>query len=143
MEAEHAQTENSKRLYAGAINALGKNWCKNHAAGCAETVNNIYTHIFGRSVGGGASTYLMYDALRNTNRFIKVRDPLSGDIIISPSGYGNKSIPHGHVGIVGEGEWIMSNDSDTGLFKRNFTFDSWFARYHDKGHYPVEYFRPL
>jgi len=143
MEAEHNQTENSKKLYLSAFLALGQNWCKNHDLGCAESVNNVFKRTFGRSIGGGTSTYLMYQALKDTNRFIKVQNPLPGDVVISPSGYGNKVIPSGHTGIVGEGEWIMSNDSSTGLFKQNFTHASWNARYKVKGNYPIHYFRVL
>lgn len=140
--AQHMQTENSKKLHGFAVHtALGERWCKNKSLGCAETVNNICKAALGEPIGGGASTYLMYDALRNVARFIEVQEPLPGDIVISPSGYGK--LPHGHVGIMDDGVTIMSNNSSDGIFKRNFTRASWDLRYKTKGKFPVRFFRPL
>src|SRR3954462_12894985 len=59
--------------------------------------------------------------------------PPSGDIVISPTGYGNGSMPNGHVGIIGDNGQIMSNNSATGLWDIHFTLASWKARYVDQG----------
>jgi len=46
-------------------------------------------------------------------------------LIISPSGTGNaKKISNGHVGIVLDNEEIASNDSRTGIFRKNYTIQS-------------------
>lgn len=133
------------RLYLGAISSLGKDASPNDIApdeyGCAETVNDIHRKVFGSPIGGDVSTYRMYQALMKHPRFLGVDTPLEGDVIISPTGYGNGGLTNGHVGIVGKGGIVMSNDSGTGLFSENFTLNSWRKRYVGKGGYPVKFFR--
>lgn len=141
-------SENRERLYETAISCLGtdvtpKDLVPDNVA-CAETVNAVYAKAFGKSLGGGASTYLMYNSLLKHPDFTQVLTPLSGDIVISPTGYsrnGGKTVPNGHVGIVGENETIMSNDSPTGLFKANYSIKGWTDRYVIKGGYPMVFFR--
>lgn len=111
--------------------------------GCADTVNAVYKKAFGKPIGGGASTYWLYDALLKSKDFIKVDMPLPGDIVISPTGYGNGKLSNGHVGIVGAGGLIMSNDSRNGLFWTNYTIDTWRKRYAGIGGYPVHFFRRI
>jgi hypothetical protein len=110
--------------------------------GCAETVNEIYEAAFGKEIGGGTSTYWLYDALKNSQDFERVTLPLPGDIVISPTGYGGRNgIDRGHAGIVAEEGKIMSNESTNGKFELNYTIESWRARYEKLGNYPVVFFR--
>ena len=83
----------------------------------------------------------MYKSLNASSLFIKIDRPEEGDIIISPTGFGNGNLPNGHVGIVSKDGMVMSNDSATGVFTENYTMDTWKARYRDIGGYPVYYFR--
>lgn len=132
-------------LFSAAVKSLGTDASPNDVApdeyGCAETVNEIHKKAFGFQIGGTVSTYNLYSALKNSKLFIKVDQPLEGDVVISPTGYGNGKLKNGHVGIVGGSDLIMSNDSATGMFLENYTIDSWRKRYVDTGGYPMHYFR--
>lgn len=129
-----------------AITHLGTDASPNDLApdelGCAETVNAIYKKLYGVEIGGGVSTYYLFKALREHKDFKRVDAPMPGDIAISPTGYSaSKTVPNGHVGIVGFNGSIMSNDSRTGTFEQNFTLDSWKRYYIDRGRYPMQFFR--
>ncbi len=132
-------------LYLTAISCLGKDASPNDIApdeyGCAETVNAIHKIAFGAEIGGDVSTYRLYAALLSHKRFIGVDVPDKGDIVISPTGYGNGKMTNGHVGIVSEGGRIMSNSSDSGLFLENYTLESWKLKYVVGGGYPMKFFR--
>ena len=131
-------------IYEEAIKCLGKNMAPiNKSLGCVEAVNNIAIRAIGNSLGGGYSTYWLYNALTTSKRFKKIKEPLRGDIVISPSGFGNGKLSNGHVGICGELDTIMSNDSAKLLWLKNYTIDSWKKRYFTKGGFPVDFFRVI
>lgn len=109
--------------------------------GCAETMNNIHLTAFEFPIGGDMSTKQMYKALAMTTYFVNVTTPERGDVVISPTGYGNGKLPNGHVGMVGENGVIMSNDSATGKFLTNYTLATWKKRYVDTGGFPMTFFR--
>lgn len=136
---------NREKLYVSALVCLGKDATPNDLVpdelACAETVNAIHKYAFWFEIGGGASTYQMYKALLSHKDFIKVDQPMAGDIVISPTGYGNGKLSNGHVGIVGANDTIMSNSSKTGTFESNYTLVSWKKRYVTLGGYPMHYFR--
>lgn len=143
-------TNNRLILLATAKGCLGIDASPNDVApdeyGCAETVNAIHKKAFGFEIGGGVSTNLLYKALKTSQYFTQVDVPMPGDIIISPTGYGNGSIPNGHVGIFNDDGKIMSNSSlspTLGLFEENFTSDSWKARFVTLGGYPEYFFRRI
>lgn len=139
--------ENRKKFYQTTVACLGTDVTPHDEVpdevACAITINRIHRKAFGFEIGGGASTYLLYRTLLNSKFFTKIDGPEWGAIIISPSGYGNGRLAHGHAGIVGEMDDIMSNDSDDGIFKKNYSIDTWVARYQKVGGYPVEYFRRI
>ena len=132
-------------LFSFAVQALGTDASPNDVApdefGCAESINQIHQNAFGFQIGGGLSTYRMYKALLESLFFIKIDQPSEGDIVISPTGYGNGKLPSGHVGIVGERGKIMSSSSATGRFEENYTIKTWENRYRKIGGYPIHYFR--
>lgn len=132
-------------LFQAAIDSIGIDASPNDIApdelGCAETVNNIHQNAFGFPIGGDLSTYRMYRAIKESSYFRKVENPLEGDIIISPTGYGRGDIMTGHVGIVGQLPEIMANDSKTGTWIVKWTIDSWKERWQKRGGYPVHYYR--
>lgn len=135
------------RFYLGALGALGTDASPNDFApdelGCAESVNSIHRRVFGFEIGGELSTNRMYKVLLNSPLFMGVDRPEAGDLIISPTGYGNGKLPNGHVGICGKDGIIMSNDSATGKFVENYTQEEWRRRYAVKGGYPIKYFRKI
>lgn len=111
--------------------------------GCAEAVNAIVTEALGHPVGGDVSTYRMYKELRSSNKFKLIYTPIGGDIILSPTGYGNGNITNGHVGIFADGNQIFSNDSASGNFVRNYTLKEWRGRYEKGGGFPVLFYRVI
>ena len=140
------KTENGHKIYQTAIQCEGQSWGNNYVAfGCAEEVNAIIKKALGREIGGDVSTTRMYEALRNNPlRFLEVEAPIEGDIVISPTGYGTTGkVLNGHVGIYVGNQDIMSNDSQTGKFEKNYTLFSWKKRYGEEGGYPVKFYRVI
>lgn len=137
---------NREKLYYKALSYLGKDASPNDVApdelGCAESVNDIHKACFGFPIGGDVSTYRMYQALMNSPFFTFVTSPLRGDVIISPTGWGNGSIP-GHCGIMGDNGVIYSNNSKTGNFDSHHTLETWKARYQQIGNFPIMFFRRI
>lgn len=136
----------SDKIYATALTFLGKDASPNDEApddlGCANTVSAI-VRACGYQFAMFTSTYWMYEHLRISPEWQKIDQPEKGAIIISPTGFGNKKIPNGHVGFCGEGDKILSNTSKTGNLDSNFTQDSWRSRYVVAGNYPIYYFRKV
>jgi len=145
LRLQTAQAKNPNKrliLYEMARVCIGKDMARTqNELGCVEAVNTIFEKAFGNPLGGGLSTYLMYEVLKTDKRFQLVLTPLQGDIIISPTGYGYGNIKNGHVGIISEAEKIMSNDSIDGLWKENYTVLSWKERYQKEGGFPVKFYR--
>lgn len=138
---------NAEKLYKKAMSWLKKDITPKDeipdSVACAITVNAIHQDTFGDPIGGYASTYLLYDALTKRKDFQKVDAPQRGDIIISPTGYAGKggTLTNGHVGIVGDGGVVLSNNSNTGLLETYFTLQKWSDYYGKKGKFPIYYFR--
>ena len=138
------QTSQGRKLFEVARSCLGKDVAPlENEFGCAEAVNNIVFKAFGDYAGGDLSTFRMYHALRNNRKFVVVSSPLPGDIILSPTGMGNGRLKNGHTGIVGQNNMVMSNSSDDGLFKENFTLSLWRERYQRFGGFPVYFYRRI
>ena len=138
------ETAAGEKLYQTALSCLGKDVApKENEYGCAEAVNNVVFKAFGDYAGGDLSTKRMYLALKNHKKFSEVSSPKPGDIILSPTGYGNGNLSNGHTGIVGQGGKIMSNNSINGLFEENFTIENWNHRYKNKGGFPVLFYRRI
>lgn len=142
-------TNNRLRLYEAAKLSIGRDASPSDNApdelGCAETWNEIYKNAFGAYLyqGNRNATYFLYKALRDSPKFKEVTDPMEGDTVISPTGYGkNPAMPNGHVGIVFQ-QGIASNDSHTGKFEINYTLGSWKSKYVEKGLYPMKFYRPV
>lgn len=136
-------------LFATAVKSLGTDASPNDVApdelGCAETVYDILGQAFPLDVGFSftVSTTTLYKALNASQLYIKVDSPLEGDIVISPTGYGNGNLSSGHVGIKGELDKIMSNSSSSGKFEENYMMSGWKARYIDVGGFPMVFFRRI
>ena len=140
----NCQTQNSIRVYNMAAANLGKNLCTNGELGCAETVNRIFKMALGEEIGGGASTFNMMPFLKDMLRFKEVTPDLAlpGDVIISPTNFGNGKLAHGHVGIVAK-YGILSNSSADGRLHEVYDMATWTSYYHDVGGFPVRIFRVL
>lgn len=113
------------------------------ALACAESLNGVFQKAFGEPIGTGAAlvgTNALYKTLLIDPRFEKTLSPLPGDIVISPTGYSSKGAQHGHCGIRGF-ETYMSNDSDTGKWKANYTLAAWYNVFNVTLGFPVVHFR--
>lgn len=138
-------SSNSEILYFTAVGCLGTDASPADIApdeyGCAETVSDIIEKAFPSSVPFTISTYQLYHSLLRSSQYVRTDVPRRGDIVISPTGYGNGKLSNGHVGIIGMTGQIMSNNSFTGKFDANYTIQSWRERYVSIGAYPMAYFR--
>lgn len=139
---------NRIKLYMTAVSFLGVDASPKDEAiddvGCADSVSQVVKFAFPEAIKGSISTAELFTQLHNSKRFARVSDIRAGDIIISPTGMGtNPKMPHGHVGIVGEDEVIMSNNSNNGLWTANYTVTTWADRYRKIGGYPLYFFRAL
>lgn len=137
---------NSQKLYLAAKASLGKDMVEDPTIepflSCAASVNEVFKLAFGKEIGGGASTALLYQTLRADPRFALAPGNAVGNIIISPSGMSSKGAPHGHVGICGM-YGILSNNSMNGLWQEYYTEQSWDSYYVEKLGFPVFYFKVL
>jgi len=138
---------NRVKLYLSALSFLGKDASPLDEApddvGCADSVSKVILNAFPNVIKGSISTAELYKQLSSSKEFSKVSQFKFGDIIISPTGMGTGGLAHGHVGIVGEDETIMSNASSTGLWTSNYTVTSWVARYRKLGGFPIIFFRKI
>jgi len=133
-----------EKIYETACACIGEDVSPVQGAyGCAESVNTVVERAIGVPVGGQYSTYWMYMTLKDSLKWMEVSEGDSeyGDIIISPTGFGNRKIlPNGHVGILAKGASVMSNNSETSLWEQNYTITTWKERYGKAG-YPVKFYR--
>lgn len=109
---------------------------------CVESVCQILAKA-GIETPKTLSTLTFYNWLKKSPKFKQTTEEKRGNIIISPTGKGNGSVKHGHVGIFGDNGWVLSNDSPTGLWLENYSLQSWVARFRTKGGYPIYYFEAL
>ena len=87
---------------------------------CAEGVSNLIKKVFPDfTITTGTST--LFTQLKNDKRFKATLTPSIGCVIVSPR-IGDRA---GHTGIFITNDRVASNDSKTGLWKGNYTFDSW------------------
>jgi hypothetical protein len=143
LRLETIVTPNGEKVYEVAKICLNCPMSPDYKYGCAEAVNNVVNIAIGKPVGGEASTYRMYESLKNKIRFLKTTKPNRGDIIISPTGYGNGRISNGHVGIMLDNGVIASDNTKTGLFDSHLTLSSWENYYKNKGGFPMEFYRVI
>lgn len=138
-----AEKSNADKLYEVAKSQLGLDASPKDLApdelGCAETVSNIIAKVI-PNFAVVTGTWTLWDKLRTDKRFEYISNPEKGAVVISPTGKGNGTFP-GHVGICEDNIVIMSNDSATGMFMRNFNVVNWEIRYKKKGGFPIYYFR--
>ena len=135
--------DKSQKIYDIAKSCIGKKMAPIYKdSGCVEAVDNNVRIATGKGFGENASTYRLFSILKYNGRYKRVDFPEPGDIVISPTGYGNGKIS-GHVGIVSDGGKIMSNNSDSLLFDEHYTIETWEARYKGVGGFPVYYYKVL
>ncbi|MFA6314997.1 MAG: hypothetical protein WC648_01325 [Candidatus Paceibacterota bacterium] len=139
---------NREKLFDTAVSFLGKDASpKDYASdeyGCMESVDSIHFACFGSYIKStdtipSIKTAQTYPVLQKT--FTEVTEPMEGDIVISPTGYGNGKVTSGHIGIMGRSNIIMSNNSSNGKFEENYTTTTWKNYFVTKGGFPMKFFR--
>lgn len=114
--------------------------------GCAEAVEKVVYEATGEQLSCQGSTYNLKLILDYSGNWVKIDKPETGAIILSATGFGNGNLKHGHTGIlevIGDVVHIISNSSSDGLLKRNYTLDTWNARYRDIGGFPVDFYKKI
>ena len=109
---------------------------------CAFAVTTIMREFDGITpIIPGTNQLMTY--FETSGRFDRIMEPEAGCIVISATGTNTHPdiIPNGHTGIYLDNNLIMSNDSASGLWKQNYTRESWRNRYYYKGGYPVRLFK--
>jgi len=129
-------------IFLVAQSHLGKDIAKReNELGCAESVCKIL-NLSGVKIENYISTMRLFDALEKDDRFYRQGVPilktLPGDIIISPTGYGQGV---GHVGIAGEEDKIFSNNSKTFVFDDHLTKQGWYDYFSKERNFPIFCFR--
>jgi len=138
-----------KKIYNSALSFLHVDASPNDLApdeyGCADSVCGVLQKALGSEMGIDytISTAQLYRELFNSKGWILTTTPNAGDVLVSPTGYGNGGLANGHTGIVGENGLIYSNSSATGTFEQNFTIESWKNRYVGLGGFPMFFFRKI
>ena len=124
----NVQTPASLKLRRTTYDNIGKDLSpQENAFGCAETVCTLLALAF-NDTWKTLSTKLMYEHFLISPYYSKESNSLAGDIVISPTGYGNGKISNGHVGIVLNDELIASNNSYNSKLEVNYNLKSWKAR---------------
>jgi len=109
--------------------------------GCADTFSRLVERCYpAPGIRYSVSTIELYRDVATSPYWKRVLAPQKGAMVISPTGYGNGKLGNGHVGVCGENNEIISNDSYTGFLQKNYTIETWKARYVGIGGFPMEYF---
>ncbi len=119
---------NAQKLYAVAKESLGTHMTMNDAVpiqtGCAEAVSKVLSEAgVPMPKYGIAGTAELLAWLKASPLFTEINQYEAGAVIVSATGSGNGKI-RGHTGILGN-LGIMSNESQTGLWKENWDVQSW------------------
>ena len=117
--------------------------------GCAQAVSYVLKAC-GYDVGakGISGTYELNEWLKKNAKVVRESDIMEGDIICSATGTGNGKI-RGHVGVIAKENLvykndfgIMSNDSQTGLWRVNWSYKQWCGYYKKYGALSTNIYRP-
>lgn len=132
----------SQLLYDKSKSLIGKHLTLDDSVpkdvGCAQAISYVLKEAgYPIPKGGISGTASMADWLKNNCDEVFL--PEKGDIIISISFTGVPNF-RGHVGVVGVSQ-IMSNNSDTGLWDTQWTYQGWIDYYQKKGRLKTKYFR--
>lgn len=139
-------TSNRDKLHSVALASINTDASPRDLAddelACAESVSNLIKKVYPEFPIFLSTALLKTELMRNPH-FKSTLTPSPGCVIISPTGEGNATMPHGHTGIMTDDQFVISNDSSSGLMKKNYTLTSWVNRYRKQGGYHVYLFEPL
>lgn len=144
--SEPASTpSNREKLYATAKSFIGRDASPRDLApdslGCAESLNCVFETAFGKPIlKNVVGTAALLVQLKKDPRFVEVKKPEAGDIVMNASGTSTKGARTGHCGVWGY-EAVMSNNSATGKWSTHYTLASWKTYFETKLGFPTRYFR--
>ena len=140
----------SELLFTEAIKWLGKDASPKDKVtddlACVDSIEQIHHRAFGEYICppyGEVSTLRLYDKLKVHAGWRIIQTPTPGALILSPSGMSSKNYKHGHIGIVGLGNMIMSNDSRSGIWIEGYSLQSWHHVFEKQMGFPVFYFEKI
>jgi len=140
--ASNIQTAQSIKLQQITLANLGKDLSPTqNELGCVETVCTLLNLTFNNDNLKFLSTAVFYNYLIQSPKFVSVLIPLGGDIVISPTGFGNGKMSNGHTGIVLDKGMIASNNSFNSKLEVNYNVGAWRVKYGSVGGFPVVFFR--
>lgn len=138
------EVSNSQKLYETARSFLNKDASPEDVAsdevGCVDSVTSVLAAHLG-TFPKLTSTVDLYASLLKDKRFQSSVRLDVGNVVISVTGTGNGNLDHGHCGIVGENGTIMSNDSRDGIWRTNYSINSWIQKFRTQGGMKVRSFR--
>lgn len=133
-----------EKIYQEALLWIGKDASPqdvvNDEVGCVESVANIVRRVMPLPQMYGTAALLAY--LNKSKQWQATLDPKPGNLIVAATGTGNGSIP-GHCGIHAGNNLIMSNTSADGIWRQNYTIETWVRRYRQNGGMRVHYFEAI
>lgn len=132
-------------LYEAAVRCTGKDMSPDDLApdslACVDSLNGVFNVAFGEPIQKGiVSTLALLEVMRTDPRFKEISVPELGCIVIAATGTAPDKKSHGHTGIWGHFD-VMSNDSDTGLWRDNYTQSAFIKLFHYTLGFPLHYFR--
>ena len=95
--------------------------------GCAESISNLIKKIF-PDFPILVSTRDLHNRLSLDSRFQATLDRGKGRIVVSP----RTTNTFGHTGVFMDDDSIASNDSNSGKFVINYTWNSWIREFRDR-----------
>jgi hypothetical protein len=104
--------------------------------GCADTISHLIKKIFS-DFPILVSTKDLDFKLFTDKRFQRVTEGMAGDIIISP----RTATTYGHAGVFIMNDRIASNNSKTGLFQGNYTWNDWIKEFKEKRNLKIYIYR--
>lgn len=140
----------SEQIYQAAYKAIGKdNTPFDQVPDEVACVHHMSTILRGalKTFPIMDSTKVLFGYLEKSPAWEPLEAPEVGAIIVNVTDTGNGVVAHGHCGIVGKiksedgSPWVMSNDSDTGLWSVNYTVNSWKEHYQKKGGMKTFFYR--
>lgn len=128
----------SQKIYETAMSCIGKDLTTiaPNEYGCAETFTRILI-MAGCDIKVLTSTIDVNNVLANSPVWRRVSTGFKGDAIISPTQGDNV----GHVGIIGDGDLIISNNSYTGQVDEHLNMKSWYDFYGKRKGLPIFIYR--
>lgn len=131
----------SELLKEAVLSSLGQDLSTftDNSVACVEAGSKILQKVY-KDFPTLLSTVAIFQHFKLDKRFKGTLDIKPWQVILCVTGWGNGTIPNGHLGFIGESSKIYSNDSSSGKFLNNYTLGEWIERYRNKGGFKIYLF---